>query len=77
MKAFKKISISSALCTILFSTLTIACSKDGNEAPIGQEMPAVDHSTAKTNFVKVNGTDFAYRTSYTVLHLAFRPLMRW
>lgn len=62
MKAFKKISISSALCTILFSTLTIACSKDGNEAPIGQEMPAVDHSTAKTNFVKVNGTDFAYRT---------------
>ena len=61
MKTILKFKIASILCVILFSALLISCNND-NDAPKDQQTSKVSHLTAKTNFINVQGTDFAYRT---------------
>jgi len=45
----------------LFSAVSIACS-DKDKFPTEQELSAVDHNNAKTNFISVKGINFAYRS---------------
>jgi len=61
MNAIRKFTIASAICASLFSAVTISCSED-NDFPTGQETPAVNHNNAKTRFINVKGTYFAYRS---------------
>lgn len=61
MKAIKKFTIASTLCASLFSVALISCSDD-NDLSVVQEAPVVSHNNAKTNFINVKGTDFAYRS---------------
>jgi len=61
MKAIRKITIVSMVCAAFFSTTVISCSKDSGATTV-HEMPDVHHDNAKTNFIKVKGVDFAYRS---------------
>lgn len=61
MKTIRKFTIASALCVSLFSAVTISCSDD-NELPTEQESSALNHNNAKTNFIRVKGVDYAYRS---------------
>ncbi|MDM1293386.1 alpha/beta hydrolase [Sphingobacterium sp. N143] len=61
MKTLNKVTIAGALCLSLFSTVAFSCS-DENDYPAGQEAPSVNHANAKTNFIQVKGTAFAYRS---------------
>lgn len=61
MKTIRKFTIAGALCLSLFSAVSISCSND-NDLPIGQETTIVNHKNAKTSFINVKGTDFAYRS---------------
>ncbi len=61
MKTISKFTIVSAVCLSLFSAVSIACS-DKDKFPTEQESTAVNHNNAKTNFIRVKGVDFAYRS---------------
>ncbi|WES98730.1 alpha/beta hydrolase [Chryseobacterium arthrosphaerae] len=61
MNAIRKFTVASALCATLFFAVTISCSED-NDFPTAQETSSVNHNNAKTNFINVKGTDYAYRT---------------
>jgi pimeloyl-ACP methyl ester carboxylesterase len=61
MKTIRKFTIASALCVSLFSAVTISCSDD-NELPTEQESSALNHNNAKTNFIRIKGVDYAYRS---------------
>lgn len=61
MNTIRKITIASALCATLFSSVAISCSKD-KDSPTGQETTTVNHNNAVTKFMRVKGVDFAYRT---------------
>lgn len=61
MKAILKFKIAATLCVILFSALLISCNND-NDGTKDPQTTKVTHLTAKTNFINVKGTDFAYRT---------------
>lgn len=60
MKTIRKISVTGALCLSLFSTFAMSCTNEDN-TNISQEAPAPTHQNAKTQFVEVKGTTFAYR----------------
>ena len=60
MKTIRKISVTSALCFTLFTTFAMSCTNE-NDTTITQEKPAASHQNAKTQFVDVKGTTFAYR----------------
>ncbi|WP_326983310.1 alpha/beta hydrolase [Chryseobacterium sp. MYb264] len=59
MKTIRKISVTSALCLTLFTTLSMSC-REENEITV-QEIQAENHQNAKTRFIDVKGTPFAYR----------------
>lgn len=61
MKAIRKFTITSTLCAALFSAVASSCS-DNNDFPTGQDTAVVNHNNAKTKFINVKGTDFAYRS---------------
>ncbi|WP_333863709.1 alpha/beta fold hydrolase [Sphingobacterium sp.] len=61
MKTISKFTIVGAVCMSLFSAVSIACS-DKDKFPTEQELSAVDHNNAKTNFISVKGINFAYRS---------------
>lgn len=61
MNTIRKITIASAFCATLFSSVAISCSKD-KDSPTGQETISVNHNNAVTKFMRVKGVDFAYRT---------------
>nr|WP_315030081.1 alpha/beta hydrolase [uncultured Chryseobacterium sp.] len=60
MKAIRKISIASMLCLTLFTVVTMSC-REENEPPTNQEIQGDSHQNAKTRYVEVKGTSFAYR----------------
>ncbi|MFC3157256.1 alpha/beta fold hydrolase [Chryseobacterium arachidis] len=60
MKTIRKISVTGALCLTLFSTFAMSCTSE-NDITVTQEKPAATHQDAKTQFVDVKGTSFAYR----------------
>lgn len=61
MKAITKFTITGVLCAALFSTMANSCRND-NDFPTDQEAIVVNHNNAKTKFINVKGTDFAYRS---------------
>lgn len=61
MKTIRKFTTVSALCLGLFCAVTISCSDD-NDFPDSQEISMVSHINAKTSYISVKGTDFAYRS---------------
>ncbi|EJL68546.1 alpha/beta fold hydrolase [Chryseobacterium populi] len=60
MKAIRKMSATSVLCLTLFTAVTMSCREESENTPV-QEAPAATHQTAKTQFINVKGTSFAYR----------------
>jgi pimeloyl-ACP methyl ester carboxylesterase len=60
MKSIRKISMTSVLCLTLFTTTAMSC-REENEITTIQETQTENHQTAKTRFISVKGTSFAYR----------------
>ncbi|MEY8759010.1 alpha/beta fold hydrolase [Chryseobacterium tongliaoense] len=60
MKAIRKISVTGVLCLTLFTAVTMSC-REESEITTVREIPAATHQTAKTQFINVKGTSFAYR----------------
>lgn len=60
MKAIRKISVTGILCLTVLTTVSMSC-REESEITI-QEMQTENHQNAKTHFVNVKGTDFAYRS---------------
>ena len=60
MKTIRTISVTGILCLTLFTTISMSC-REESEITI-QQNQAETHQTAKTRFVNVKGTTFAYRS---------------
>ncbi|MEY8759009.1 alpha/beta fold hydrolase [Chryseobacterium tongliaoense] len=59
MRSIRKIFMTGVLCLTLFTTLTISCRERSETS--AQETFTANHQTAKTRFIDVKGTSFAYR----------------